>query len=98
MARATAKTSSHELTWSMPYRSSQATVEFHGDRPCAQMPKENTSQLEKMKDVLRSLCNRPSSGRTTALGRRVEKPGEGNPGGPSGQRDGAKHDERHTNK
>jgi hypothetical protein len=28
----------------------------------------------------------------------VEKPGEGNPGGPSGQKDGAKHDEKHANK
>lgn len=98
MARATAKTSSQELTWSRPRRSSQPMPAFLRDRPCAQSPTENTSRLEKMKDVLRSLCNRPSSGRTTALGRKVEKPGEGSPGGPSGQKDGAKHDERHANK
>jgi hypothetical protein len=61
-------------------------------------PQEEKKRLEKVTDALRSLYQRPSTGRTTALGRRVEKPGDKNPAGPSGQKDGAKHDLKHTNK
>ena len=68
------------------------------DRGGAQLPEKEKDRLEKAKDVLRNLCQRPSSGRTTALGRRVEKPGSGSPAGPSGQKDRAKHDGKHTNK
>lgn len=67
------------------------------DRSGAQLPDKEKDRLEK-EDVLRNLCQRPLSGRTTALGRRVEKPGSGSPAGPSGQRDRAKHDGKHTNK
>jgi hypothetical protein len=78
-------------------------VREHGDRlalehPGAQLPDDEKKGFEKVKDVLRFLYARPSSGRTTALGRRVEKPGERKPGGPSGQTDGSKHDGKHTNK
>lgn len=52
---------------------------------------------EKANDALRAL-ERPESGRNGALGRRVEKPGESKPGGPSGQKDGAKGDGKHANK
>jgi hypothetical protein len=75
----------------------------HGDRlalehPDAQLPDDEKKGFEKVKDALRSLYARPSSGRTTPLGRRVEKPGERKPGGPSGQTDGSKHEGTHTNK
>lgn len=41
---------------------------------------------------------RPATGRTTALGRKVEKPGIGNQAGPSGQKDKGPQDRRHANK
>jgi hypothetical protein len=61
-------------------------------------PQEENKRLEKFTDAIRSLYQRPSTGRTTALGRRVEKPGDKTTAGPSGQKDGAKHDLKHTNK
>ncbi len=67
-------------------------------RAAAQLPEKHETRLEKTKDALRALCERPAQGRTTALGRRVEKPGECKPGGPSGQKDGAKGDGKHANK
>ena len=73
---------------SSPYGSA---VSMFANRAAAQVP-------EKEDDALRALYQRPSSGRTTPLGRRVEKPGSGNPAGPSGQKDRAKHDGKHTNK
>jgi Zn-dependent oligopeptidase len=81
-----------------PYRSAMSMLSFYINRAGAQLPEKEKTRLEKTKDALRSLYQRPSSGRTTPLGRRVEKPGEGKGGGPSGQKDGAKHDGRHTNK
>ena len=42
--------------------------------------------------------HRPASGRTTALGRRVEKPRDCSPPGPSGQLDHTQHARTHTNK
>lgn len=81
-----------------PYRSAMSMLTFYINRAGAQLPEGEKKRLEKAKDALRALYHRPSSGRTTALGRRVEKPGSGSPAGPSGQRDGAKHDGKHTNK
>ncbi len=54
--------------------------------------------LQKAKDKLRGFFQRPSSGRTSTLGRKVEKPGSGAPAGPSGQTQGVEHDRKHTNK
>lgn len=42
--------------------------------------------------------HRPASGRTTALGRKVEKPRDCSPPGPSGQLDHTQHERTHTNK
>ena len=44
-----------------------------------------------------TLVQRPNTGRTSQLGRKVEKPAEPKPGGPSGQHDRVKHDKRHAN-
>jgi hypothetical protein len=63
----------------------------------AHLTPDETAHVEK-KDEVRKLLQRPSSGRTTKLGRRVEKPGTGRQSGPSGQTDSAQHDRRHTNK
>ena len=80
------------------YRSAMSMLTFYINRAGAQLPEKEKGRLEKAKDVLRTLYERPASGRTTALGRRVEKPGSGSPAGPSGQKDRAKHDGKHTNK
>lgn len=58
---------------------------------------EDRRRLEDVEEEPR-LVQKPASGKTSALGRRVEKPGEGKAGGPSGQTDEARHDRRHTNK
>jgi hypothetical protein len=47
---------------------------------------------------LRGFLQRPSSGRTSTLGRKVEKPGSGAPAGPSGQTEGVRHNRKHANK
>ena len=78
-----------------PYRSAMSMLTFYINRAGAQLPEEDRKRLEKAKDELRALYHRPASGRTTALGRKAEKPGSRRPGG---QRDGAKHDGKHANK
>lgn len=81
-----------------PYRSAMSMLTFYINRAGAQLQPEDKSKLEKAKEELRQLYQRPTSGKTTAQGRKVEKPGSGKQGGPSGQKDGAKHDGKHTNK
>ena len=61
-------------------------------------PPHDLKQWDKTKDQPKEMASRPSSGRTTLLGRRVEKPGHTKLGGPSGQTDSCKSDSRHTNK
>jgi hypothetical protein len=81
------------------YRSAMSKLTVYINRAGAQLQPDEKKRLEQAKDELRSLYHpRPSTGRTTALGRRVEKPGESKPGGPSGQRDSAKGDRKHANK
>ena len=55
-------------------------------------------QFAKKKDVDREAYKSPTTGRTTKLGRRVEKPQDPKAGGPSGQKDNAKHNKKHANK
>jgi hypothetical protein len=61
-------------------------------------PPHDTKHVTKTKEQPKDLTPRPSSGRTTLLGRRVEKPGHLKQGGPSGQTDSCKGDSQHTNK
>lgn len=68
------------------------------DHPGAQMQPGDKKLTEKSRDKLRSLYGRPSTGRTTSLGRKVEKPAPEKQGGPSGQTDQAQHNIEHTNK
>jgi hypothetical protein len=44
------------------------------------------------------IFQRPSNGRNTRLGRRVEKPGDAHAAGPSGQHEATDHERKHTNK
>ena len=53
---------------------------------------------ETAKNKLPPVNQRPATGRTTALGRKVEKPGIGNPAGPSGQKAKGPQDRKHANK
>jgi hypothetical protein len=81
------------------YRFAMSKLTVYISRAGAQLQPDEKQRLEQAKDELRSLYHpRPASGRTTAMGRRVEKPGESKPGGPSGQKDGAKGDRKHANK
>jgi hypothetical protein len=71
---------------------------FNLDRPCAQLQPGEKNLRDRAKDALRALYPRPSTGRTTSMGRRAEKPGKDNASGPSGQPDSTWHDSQHTNK
>lgn len=83
---------------SSPFRSAMSMLTFYINRAGAQLPKEEKKRLEKAKDELRDLYPRPASGRSTAQGRKVEKPADNEPAGPSGQKKGVKQDGKHTNK
>ena len=104
MARPTAHKWSPDVTEhserrkSDPHRSAMSMLTFGLDRAGAQLQPSDKLRLEETKDEQRGLFHRPSSGRTSALGRKVERPGSGSAAGPSGQRDGAQHDGKHANK
>ena len=87
-----------ECRTSTSYEAAMARPVFYiGLRPGAQLQPGEKTLLERAQDKLRDLY-RPSSGRTTVLGRKVEKPADIKVSGPSGQRDQAKHDCKHANK
>ena len=54
--------------------------------------------VEKSHEDSHDVDKRPSTGRTSNLGRRVEKPHDSNPGGPSGQHVSSNHEKQHANK
>jgi hypothetical protein len=72
-------------------------------RARAQLQPGEKKQTQEAEDqervvVLANDPQRPSTGRTSKLGRKVEKPGDVRAGGPSGQRDICQHDRLHANK
>ena len=81
-----------------PYRSAMSMLTFYINRAGAQLQPGDKSRLEKAKEELKHLYHRPDSGKSTKLGRKVEKPAEPKAGGPSGQTDRGRHDIKHTNK
>jgi hypothetical protein len=81
-----------------PYRSAMSMLTFYINRAGAQLQPGDKSRLEKAKDELKHLYHRPDSGKSTKLGRKVEKPMDPKAGGPSGQKDRGRHDIKHTNK
>jgi hypothetical protein len=87
-----------ELRKADPYRSAMSTLTLYINRAGAQLQPGDKSKLEKAKEELRSLYHRPDSGKSTTLGRKVEKPMDPKAGGPSGQKDRGRHDIKHTNK
>jgi hypothetical protein len=56
------------------------------------------NKVDHTEESSRELYKNPTTGRNTKLGRKVEKPAEPKSGGPSGQKERAKHDKRHANK
>lgn len=66
--------------------------------PGEQVHTKTTKSPIDPKDEPAPLDQAPSTGRTTALGRRVEKPADDSVAGPSGQKDKVHHDRKHTNK
>ena len=80
------------------HRGGADTLTFHAERPFAQLQPGDNKKLDNLKEELLDLNKRPASGRTTALGRKVEKPGPVKGAGPSGQTDGVQHERNHANK
>ena len=68
-----------------------------GDAWAQSTPPKDWSRLQQLKDEVRSIFQRPSNGRATRQGRRVEKPGDAHAAGPSGQHEATDHDRKHTN-
>lgn len=81
-----------------------ASITARFDAPCAGAwaqttpPKDPKERFHQLKDDVQAIFQRPSTGRTTRLGRKVEKPSDGCAAGPSGQHESTKHDSKHTNK
>jgi len=80
------------------YRSALSMINSYVHRAGAMLQPGEKLRLDEAKEQFKKMWERPASGRNTALGRKVEKPGEAKPGGPSGQKDKARHDRKHTNR
>jgi hypothetical protein len=81
-----------------PYRSAMSMLTFYINRAGSNLPEVERAKLEKTKEELRQLYHKPDSGKSTKLGRKVEKPNDPSASGPSGQHETTKHDKRHANK
>jgi hypothetical protein len=80
------------------HRIASSTLAFRSGHPWSQLQPGETKQTQDAEDEARVDIHRPSIGRTSALGRRVEKPADVRPSGPSGQTDATRHDRKHANK
>jgi hypothetical protein len=93
-----------ECRVSESYRWAMTRPAFHVDvHPRAQLQPGEKKQTQEAEDQERVELvvtdpQRPSTGRTSKLGRKVEKPADVRAAGPSGQRDIARHDRLHANK
>jgi phosphoenolpyruvate carboxylase len=56
-----------------PYRSAMSMLTFYINRAGAQLQPEDKTKLERAKEELKKLYHRPSTGRTTAQGRKAQK-------------------------
>jgi hypothetical protein len=79
-------------------RAPLSTLTFHAGRSWAQLQPGEKKLTQEAEDEDRIEVPRPSNGRATVLGRRMERPADIRPAGPSGQRDVAQHNRTHTNK
>ena len=79
-------------TWNeRPYAGTQLPGVSH-------LPPDDKNNMVHKKGEPQDAFQRPSTGRNTRLGRKVEKPRDPKSGGPSGQKERARHDKRHANK
>jgi hypothetical protein len=62
------------------------------------LPPADENNMVHKKGEPQDAFQRPNTGRNTRLGKKVEKPRDPKSGGPSGQKDRARHDKRHANK
>lgn len=77
---------------------SLAARRFVFEHPGAHLQPGEKTLRERSYDAMPALCERPGSGRNGAMGRRVERPGNESPAGPSGQTDRVDHECKHSNK
>ncbi|HUR89399.1 MAG TPA: hypothetical protein VMZ74_09965 [Ramlibacter sp.] len=85
----------------MSRASARAIKTFNADwhRPAAAtLPLHDQQNTEHLKEGARDSLLRPTTGRNSKLGKKAEKPRDPKSGGPSGQKERARHDKRHANK
>lgn len=92
------RTAHHQFSAGPGHLTSISTLTFHTERPWAQLQPGEIKQTQEAEDAERIDIQRPTIGRTAALGRKVEKPADNKPAGPSGQKDRDLHDRKHANK
>lgn|GEM_PF-6748501 len=61
-------------------------------------PASDPRRGRRLKHDPEEVFQSPTTGRNTRQGKKVEKPDDPAPGGPSGQKVVTKHDKKHTNK
>ncbi|MES2785395.1 MAG: hypothetical protein V4684_08025 [Pseudomonadota bacterium] len=81
-----------------PHQRAAAWNYFMPHPTAASTPPHDNRHSEVPTEDLRASTQRPTTGRTSVTGRRVEKPGTGRSSGPSGQPDEFRHGLIHTNK
>ncbi len=81
-----------------PIRDAAAVNYLRTRRSTASTPPHDNWHSEVPTEDPRKATQRPTTGRTSVLGKRVEKPGTGRSSGPSGQPDGFRHGLVHANK
>jgi hypothetical protein len=79
-------------------RAPASTRTRRSDNPWGQLQPGEIKQTQEAEDEARVDIHKPSTGRTSVAGRRVEKPADLGPSGPSGQHDATRHDRKHANK
>lgn len=92
------RTAHHQFSAGPGRWPSLSTLTFHNERPWAQLQPGEIKQTQEAEDAERIDIQRPTVGRTGAMGRKVEKPADNKPAGPSGQKDRGQHDRKHANK
>ncbi|MCM2252039.1 MAG: hypothetical protein NDJ19_06745 [Ramlibacter sp.] len=87
----------HIGNWSRQLDSQRGAPAFFRQCPGGQTSTKTHSPIDT-KTEPPPLEQPPSTGRTTPLGRKVEKPADGSCAGPSGQKDRVDHQRKHANK
>lgn len=79
----------------MSRASARSIKDWHDRAHAATSPPHDSRTTEHRAD---NLLHKPATGRNSKPGRKAEKPRDPKAGGPSGQKDRARHDKRHANK